>query len=58
MQNIKQALFTMVAILNECPVYSRVTVATKLFSISQTALSTKKSQPFKECKIIDEAKEG
>ena len=44
---------TIAAILNECPVYSRVTIVGKLFSISQTALNMKKSQPYKECKIVD-----
>ena len=45
---------TMAAILNKCPVYSWVTVVRELFSISQTALSMNKSQPYKECKIFDE----
>lgn len=45
---------TMTAILNKCLVHSWVTVVRELFSISQTALSMSKSQPFKECKIFDE----
>ena len=42
------------AILNECPIYSRATVVGKLYSISRTALSMKKSQLYKECKIVDD----
>ena len=38
---------TMVVMLHECPVYARVTVVGKLFSISQTALNVEKSQPYK-----------
>lgn len=55
-ENVKHepSAVTMAAILNKCLVYSRVTVFIKLFSISQTVLSTKKSQPCKECEIVDE----
>ena len=55
-ENVKHepSAVTMAAILNKCLVCSRVTVFIKLFSISQTVLSTKKSQPCKECEIVDE----
>ena len=46
-------IVTLAEIVNECPVYSRVSVIGKLFSVAPAALSAKKAQPFRECKISD-----
>ena len=43
------------AIVQECPVYSRITILGKLYQLSDITKSMKRNQPFREGKIIDDS---